>query len=246
MTRWLTNPQQSLANTKALVDGFTQEYRKDLAAGDLPKALGRGAFEVGSAVTPFLAGKLGKVETAARAADEAAASARAAEEAAAANRPDVLRDSSVPSTKVTNSSGVAGGADRPTIMFGQRRVGETFSPLKSDGSGPPAYLAGQPISDVAADLRAKILSPDQLPIQAFYYGEDGVLVSANTRSLSALSEAGMQPTNVTIIGPSRALLRRLREEPIVSNAPLPGPRVPVTPSQQNLQVIRIIQIPGSE
>ncbi|WP_139382874.1 hypothetical protein [Luteibacter sp. 22Crub2.1] len=84
VTRWLTNPQQSLANTRALVDGFTQEYGKDLAAGDLPKAFGRGIFEVGSAVTPFLAGKLGKVETAARAADEAAASARAAEEAASA------------------------------------------------------------------------------------------------------------------------------------------------------------------
>lgn len=116
----------------------------------------------------------------------------------------------------------------------------------SDGSGPPAYLAGRPISDVAADLRAGILSPDHLPIQAFYYGDDGSLVSANTRSLSALSEAGMQPTNVSIINPSRSLLRRLREEPIISHAPLPGPRVPVTPSQQNLQVLRVIQIPGIE
>lgn len=44
------------------------------------------------------------------------------------------------------------------------------------------------------------------------------------------------------IQPSNALLRRLRETPIVSHAPLPGPRVPVTPSQNNLDVLRIIEL----
>lgn len=93
------------------------------------------------------------------------------------------------------------------------------------------------------------MHPDQLPIQAFRY--EGQLVSANTRSLSALSEAGLLPTNVTVIQPSRQLLRRLRETPLLPEAPLPGPRVPVTPSRSDLTILRrpsgepwIYEVPG--
>lgn len=103
---------------------------------------------------------------------------------------------------------------------------------------------------MAADLRAGVLHPDQLPIQAFYY--EGQLVSANTRSLSALSEAGLLPTNVTVIQPQRALLLRLRETPLLPNAPLPGPRVPVTPSRTDLTILSrpngepwIFEVPGA-
>lgn len=140
-------------------------------------------------------------------------------------------------------------ATGPQVVFGQRRVGETFSPIVN-GKGPPEYLAGRPIIDVAADLRAGVLHPDQLPIQAFYY--EGQLVSANTRSLSALSEAGLLPTNVTVIQPQRALLLRLRETPLLPNAPLPGPRVPVTPSRTDLTILSrpngepwIFEVPGA-
>jgi hypothetical protein len=94
---------------------------------------------------------------------------------------------------------------------------------------------------VADDLRAGVLHPDQLPIDAFDY--KGKLVSANTRSLSALSEAGLEPTKINLIKPSRALLRRLGEDPLLPNAPLPGPRVPVTPTQNDLTILRVIEIP---
>ena len=49
---------------------------------------------------------------------------------------------------------------------------------------------------MAADLRAGKLTPDQLPIEAFRL-PDGRLVSANTRSLAALSEAGLGPETGT-------------------------------------------------
>jgi hypothetical protein len=95
---------------------------------------------------------------------------------------------------------------------------------------------------VAADLRAGTMTPDQLPIEAFRL-PDGRLVSANTRSLAALSEAGLKPTNVKIIEPTPDLLSRLRETPIIPDAPVPGPRVPVTPSQSDLTVLRVIELP---
>ncbi|MGQ5525605.1 pre-toxin TG domain-containing protein [Chitinimonas sp. PSY-7] len=132
----------------------------------------------------------------------------------------------------TSTAVEAGG-----ILFGQKRVGPTFGV-----EGRPSYLAGREISAVATDLRLGRIHPDQLPIDAFKY--NGQLVSANTRSLSALSEAGLQPTNVNIIQPSRALLRRLQETPLLPNAPLPGPRVPVTPNQSDLTILRVIETPG--
>ena len=122
-------------------------------------------------------------------------------------------------------------------LFGQKRVSPTFGT-----EGRPPYLAGRSISDVAADLRAGRLTPDQLPIEAFRL-PDGRLVSSNTRSLAALSEAGLSPTNVTIIPPTQELLRRLQETPLIPNAPLPGPRVPVTPSQSDPTIRRIIELP---
>lgn len=146
------------------------------------------------------------------------------------------------------NSARAEAATGQQVVFGQRRVGESFSPIV-DGKGPPVYLAGRPILDVAADLRTGILHPDQLPIQAFHY--KGQLVSANTRSLSALSEADLLPTNITIIQPSRQLLLRLRETPLLPEAPLPGPRVPVTPSRTDLTILSrpngepwIFEVPG--
>jgi hypothetical protein len=125
------------------------------------------------------------------------------------------------------------------VLFGQKRVGPTFGV-----EGRPDYLAGREISAVANDLKTGVLHPDQLPIDAFYY--DGQWVSANTRSLSALSEAGLQPTQVNIIQPSRQLLLRLRETPLLPDAPLPGPRVPVTPSQSDLTILRVIEVPGAQ
>jgi hypothetical protein len=131
----------------------------------------------------------------------------------------------------------AAATDGP-VLFGQRRAGPSFSTK----DGVPDFLKGRPISDVAADLRSGALHPDQLPVQAFEY--NGQLVSANTRTLGALSEAGMAPTKVKIIQPTRGLLDRLREPPLIPNAPLPGPRLPITPSMADPTILRVISIPG--
>jgi hypothetical protein len=122
------------------------------------------------------------------------------------------------------------------VLFGQRRLGLTFGV-----DGRPGYLAGRLFSDVANDLRSSILHPDQLAIEAFRFGDS--LVSANTRSLAALSEAGLSPTVIREIQPTAKLLGRLRQSPIIPNASLPGSRVPVTPSQSNLTILRIIELP---
>ena len=131
----------------------------------------------------------------------------------------------------------AAGARSP-VLFGQRRLSETFG-----AEGRPSYLAGRTINDVADDLARGVLSPDQLPITAFEYG-NGQLVSANTRSLAAVSQAGLLPTNVTLVEPSRVLLRRLQQPSLLPGSPLPGPRVPVTPSQRDLTILRVIEVPN--
>jgi hypothetical protein len=71
----------------------------------------------------------------------------------------------------------------------------------------------------------------------------GALVSANTRSLAALSEAGLRPTNITHVEPTPKLLERLQEAPVVPGGTLPGREVAVTPSQRDLTIQRIIRIP---
>jgi len=122
------------------------------------------------------------------------------------------------------------------VLFGQRRVGQNFGV-----EGRPDYLAGRSITDVANDLRSGVLRAVQLPIDAFRVGNN--LVSANTRSLAALSEAGLSPTIINEIQPTTTLLQRFSERPVIANAPLPGPRVPVTPTQRNLNVLRVIKLP---
>jgi hypothetical protein len=121
------------------------------------------------------------------------------------------------------------------VLFGQKRVDPKFS--------KEGFFAGREISDVVSDLKAGRLTPADLPIQAFIDPKTGELVSVNTRSLAALSEAGLRPTHVTIIKPKQYHVRRLDEIPIIPHAPLPGPRVPVTPSQSDLTVLRIIELP---
>lgn len=131
----------------------------------------------------------------------------------------------------------AGDDVGPQVLFGQKRIGESFG----SGGGRPSYLDGRPISDVASDLRAGRIQPDQIEIKAFQHGDK--LVSTNNRSLAALSDAGMTPTNVKVVQPTRNELARLKEAPIIADAPLPGNRIPVTPSQEDLTVLRVISTP---
>lgn len=124
------------------------------------------------------------------------------------------------------------------VLFGQRRIGPNFSTK----AGVPVYLAGRPISGVASDLRAGILTPDQLPINAFQ-NEAGELISINNRTLAALSQAGLRPTIVNLTTPTKAELLRLMEEPII-DSPIPGPRIPVTPNQSDLNVMWVVETPS--
>lgn len=156
-----------------------------------------------------------------------------------------LADNAGDAAKAVDSARAVARTDVPTepqVLFGQRRVSPTFS--KTDpktGKGPPEHLAGRPISDVAADLKSGKINPDDVPVQAFRHGDE--LVSTNTRSLAALSEAGIRPTNVKVVEPTRSHLRRLDETPIIPNADLPATRVPVTPSHGDHTVLRVIEIP---
>ena len=125
------------------------------------------------------------------------------------------------------------------VLFGQRRVGEAFGA----GGGRPAHLDGRLISDVAGDLKSGRLGSDDIPVDVFRDPGSGALVSANTRSLAALSEAGLRPTNITHVEPTPKLLERLQEAPVVPGGTLPGREVAVTPSQRDLTIQRIIRIP---
>jgi len=125
-----------------------------------------------------------------------------------------------------------------TVLFGQRRASPAFSLSKE----VPAYLRGRTLVEVAKDLRTGRLTADMLPIQAFRYGEH--LVSANTRTLTALSMAGLRPTRIKLISPPDELLDRLLEPPLISSAPLPGPRVVITPGPSDLRILGVVDIPG--
>src|SRR6266571_7089382 len=114
--------------------------------------------------------------------------------------------------------GAGAAGEGESVLFGQRRISPNFS----SEEGVPEYLRGRPISDVAADLQAGRLSPNDIPIKAFTT-ESGELVSINNRSLGALSEAGLKPTNVEglkptnveIVQPTLDELRRLAQSPII-------------------------------
>ncbi|MFJ8628409.1 DUF6531 domain-containing protein [Kitasatospora sp. NPDC093550] len=111
------------------------------------------------------------------------------------------------------------------VLFGQKRADAYFSTKQ----GVPKSLAGRPIKDVADDLREGRMSTDDIQITAFEL--DGVLVSTNTRGLSALSLAGKLPTNVVkvpISGISKKTLARLRESIPGGGGRLPSRRIPIT------------------
>ena len=132
----------------------------------------------------------------------------------------------------------------PNILFGQRRASPNFSPVKKDGNGPPPYLAGRSIIEVADDLIEGRLHPDQLPIEVFYYEPTGEFVSANTRTLGALSLAKKRPTVIKVIEPNKSLLNRMKDKPLISGANLPSPFLPITEKIDNPNIIYTITLPG--
>jgi hypothetical protein len=123
--------------------------------------------------------------------------------------------------------------DAPEVLFGQRRVSPDFS----NGGD----FAGRSIHAVAQDLKDGRLSADGVRINAFWH--DGQLISENTRSLTALSMAGLRPTNITILDSVPGdVLARLSEDPLVGG-PLPSRMVAITLSQSDLRVAEIVTLP---
>lgn len=129
------------------------------------------------------------------------------------------------------------------VLFGQARVSEHFTTTERNPN-VPAELSGRSVYDVAADLRAGTLSPDVLAIQAFRHEDTGQLISANTRSLTALSLAGLEPTNVTIVDPTGPWLNRLGETSALGDS-LPSTRIAITPSMSDRTILDVVSIPSA-
>ncbi len=102
------------------------------------------------------------------------------------------------------------------------------------------------LADVASELRAGTMSADAIPITAFEHG--GQLVSINNRGLAALSDAGLVPTNLTIVGRNsvdRSIMSRLDEVPSALGTGLPSSSIAVTPSMSDWSVLRVSSVPGA-
>ncbi|HEU5109387.1 MAG TPA: hypothetical protein VFT95_12670, partial [Micromonosporaceae bacterium] len=142
--------------------------------------------------------------------------------------------------QATNAGGTSatGGGGR-SVMFGQARVSPNFSAK----SNAPDYIKGRSINDVAADLRGGRLSADQMHITAFPH--QGKLVTENNRGLTALSKAGMRPTNVTVKPKSqmpKEVLDRLKERTPLGDT-LPSNRIAITPSQRDWTILDVVSTP---
>ena len=93
-------------------------------------------------------------------------------------------------------------------------------------------------------LKAKKISPDDLPIWYFEY--QGQLVTMNNRGLAALSEAGLKPTvlyKVPINEVPKKVLDRLTETPLVRGQTLPGRLLPVTVDKAGTIILHVIELP---
>jgi RHS repeat-associated protein/uncharacterized delta-60 repeat protein len=135
-------------------------------------------------------------------------------------------------------------AQEEQIFFGQRKASDRFSTKPE----VPAALRGRPLSDVVQELKSGTLSPDAIRIEVFRDPVSGKLVSANTRGLATLSEAGLKPTNVVEVQYTRALRKRLLEPTFIPDAPLPGPYVPIgytNKLEDTLCVYRVVSLPGA-
>lgn len=124
------------------------------------------------------------------------------------------------------------------ILFGQRRVGPSFS----TGEAVPAYQSGRTLESVAADLTSGILTSNNIVIFVFRDPRSGQLVSANTRGLTVLSKAGLKPSNVIEISPTPKLISRLKETSVLGDS-LPSTRIAITPSIADTRVLEVVNIP---
>ena len=118
------------------------------------------------------------------------------------------------------------------IYFGQARVSPNFS---SGGN-----FHGASVDEIAAQLGSGRLSADAVEINAFRH--NGILITENNRSVTALSMAGLRPTNVRIVDPTEVLLNRLAEVGPLGDT-LPSSRIAITPSQSDWTILNIVRTP---
>src|SRR5262249_3024770 len=97
------------------------------------------------------------------------------------------------------------------ILFGQRRIAPHFRSMDAD---IPDSLRGRALRDVAEDLKAGRLHPDQLEVKYFVQPVTGQKIAESNRTLAALSMAGMQPTRVREVPVTPELLGRLDDPPL--------------------------------
>ncbi|MEC0194707.1 RHS repeat-associated core domain-containing protein, partial [Paenibacillus apiarius] len=140
-----------------------------------------------------------------------------------------------------------GTGEADEVLFGQRRISDTFR----INSGAPQYIEGRKLADVAADLKAGKLHPDQFEVKYFIDPKTGNKVAESNRTLAALSLAEMKPTKTKEIIPSQEVLNRL-DTTLVENKPIryrgesfnmPGRAIPITVGPKNLEIIEIVRLP---
>lgn len=145
-------------------------------------------------------------------------------------------------TSFVDPLGLSGGCDSE-ILFGQKRISGNFR----QNSGAPEFIEGRSISDVADDLKAGKIHPDQLPVSYFMDPKSGKKVAESNRTLAALSLAGMKPTKTICIKPPVDVLKRLAQAPIKYKGgvlSIPGRSIAITPGPNTDTVLQIITLPG--
>lgn len=90
------------------------------------------------------------------------------------------------------------------------------------------------------------MHPDQFEVKYFIDPNTGKKIVESNRTLATLSMAGMKPTKVKEIIPTKEVLNRLDEQPLRhlgEKFNLPGKAVAITPGQNNLKILEIVRLP---
>jgi len=122
---------------------------------------------------------------------------------------------------VHNACTAFGGTAGP-ILFGQKRIAPNFR----EYSEASEAIRGRSLVEVADDLMAKRISPNELPIE--YFVHKGQRIAVNNRGLAALRMAGMEPTITRQVQSNEKLRERLYESAIDRFHAFPGNRIAVT------------------
>jgi hypothetical protein len=97
--------------------------------------------------------------------------------------------------------GTAAGVD---VLFGQASVARTFTTAEA---GSTFRFAGQSIAEVAAGLRSGTISASEIPVAVVRI--NGQFVAVNNRSLTALTRAGLKPTNIIDLSGDPAVIQKV-------------------------------------